>query len=573
MSVGRVSKYTSHAEKEEIKWQCGIYLRLSREDGDKMESDSISNQKKIIDRYLDKNPDIEISDIYIDDGFSGSNFERPSIIRLINDIKNRKVNCIIVKDLSRFGRNYYETGRYLEVVFPLLHVRFIAINDYIDSFKDPHSVENAYVSFKNVINDEYCRDISRKVRSSFDAKRRRGEYIGTYALYGYKKDPENRHRLIIDHEAAENVKLIYRLFLEGFSIYNIGVKLNQLGIPTPTEYRAQRGLNTINKLKFSHQVWCNATIKRILTCQMYIGNMEQGTYRKINHKVKKCVKIPKEQHVIVEGTHEPIIDKETFAAAQARFKRDSWQPKDTEPYKNGAETGSIFVGYMKCPDCGRAMQRTGSMQGKNSLYYFICASYNQWKICSMHKIRVKKLYAIVLKTVQTYIDIAVEAESILSYIESNSKDDFKLAEIKREFATCKLQLEKALKFQNDLYIDYKNNLLTRDQYCSFRDETIDKINALESLSKVLSDKLENPTCEKEEDKLVATFKKYHNITSLTRGAIEELIEMIYVGQDGVVTIEFKFRDEVKKLIESLKSVQDEYPDLQERISAVSQAIN
>ena len=246
MAAGRISKYTNSTP-EAHEWRCGVYLRLSREDGDKLESDSIVNQRKIIDRYLAKNDDLNVYDFYIDDGFTGSNFERPGLKKLMEDIRNRKINCILVKDLSRFGRNYYETGRYLEVVFPLLQVRFIAVNDFIDSYKDPQSCQNASASFKNVMNDEYCKDISRKVRSSFLAKKKRGEYLGSVALYGYRKDPEDRHKLLIDPEAAETVKLIYRLFAEGYSIYNIGLQLDERGIPNPTKYKQLKGIKTNTK--------------------------------------------------------------------------------------------------------------------------------------------------------------------------------------------------------------------------------------------------------------------------------------------------------------------------------------
>lgn len=556
MSTGRISKYNLTVSTEEPKWKCGIYLRLSREDGDKLESDSISNQRKLIDSFLAKNTDIEVYDVYVDDGYTGSNFERPSVSRLIEDIKNRKINCIVVKDLSRFGRNYYETGRYLEVVFPLLQVRFIAVNDYIDSFKNPQSAQNACVSFRNVINDEYCKDISRKVRSSFDAKRKRGDYIGSFALYGYEKDPEDRHRLIIDQDAAENVKLIYRLFLSGLSIYNITLKLNRLGIPNPTAYRTERGLKSTAKLTHSNPDWSTRTIRRILTNEMYIGNMVQGTCRKVSPKVKKCVTIPKEHYIVVKGTHEPIIDKESFEKVQARFKRDSWQPKGNEPYQNGAENGSIFVGFMQCPDCGRAMQRTGGMQGKNPLYYFVCGSYHQWKICTRHAIRVQKLYEIVLKTIQTYISIAVEADKVLAAIDAKPKEECS-SRIKRELAACNMQLEKAIRFQNDLYIDYKNELITKEQYLHFKEDSANKIKELEARRDALTDELTDAP-ESGNNEFVETFKRYQNITCLSREMIEVLIDMIYVHKDGKVHIKFKFADEFQRALDLLNEHQEEY---------------
>lgn len=547
MSTGRVSKYNSVAPIDDGKWKCGVYLRLSREDGDKLESDSISNQRKLIDNFLAKNSDMELHDIYVDDGYSGSNFDRPNFARLIEDVKCRRVNCIVVKDLSRFGRNYYETGRYLEVVFPLMQVRFIAVNDYIDSFKEPRSVQNACVSFRNVINDEYCKDISRKVRSSLDAKRKKGEYIGSFALYGYEKDPENRHKLIIDQDAAENVRLIYRLFLGGLSIYNIALKFNRLGIPNPTAYRTEKGLKSTAKLTHHNPDWSARTIRRILTNEMYIGNMVQGTCRKINHKVNKCVSVPRDQYIVIEGTHEPIIDKKTFDEVQMRFKHDTWQAKGNEPYQNGAETGSIFVGYIKCPDCGRAMQRTGSMQGNKPFFYFVCGSYHQWKICTRHTIRVNKLYEVVLKTIQSYIAIAVEADEILAAIDAQPKEDLSSSRVKRELAACNLRLQKVTQFQNELYIDYKNGLISKEQYLHFKQDSADKIAALEMRRDGLSLEL-NGISESGSNEFIETFKKYQNITCLTREMIETLIDMIYVHEDGGVHIKFKFADEFQRTL-------------------------
>jgi len=226
-----------------VQWKAAGYLRISREDGDKEESDSIGSQKDITHEYVDLNDDIVFVDEYVDDGWSGTNFTRPDFERMMADIKSGKINCVIVKDLSRFGRNYILVGQYLEMVFPLLNIRFVSVVDRIDSVKDPASINNALVSFKNVMNDEYCRDISNKVRSSLDRKRGKGEFIGSFASYGYFKDPDDRHHLVIDPAAAEVVRNIYRWFLGGMSIIGIAKKLNQLGIPNPTMYKKQLGFN------------------------------------------------------------------------------------------------------------------------------------------------------------------------------------------------------------------------------------------------------------------------------------------------------------------------------------------
>lgn len=555
MSVGRVSKYAESSFAGQFVWKCGVYLRLSREDGDKLESDSIINQRKIIERYLGKNPDLEIFDTYIDDGFSGTNFNRPALTRLLDDIKSCKVNCLIVKDLSRFGRNYHETGRYLEVVFPLLKLRFISVNDNIDSYKNPQSIKNSTVSFKNVLNDEYARDISSKIRSSFNAKRRKGEYIGSFPLYGYLKDPNDHHKLIIDEEAAENVRLIYRKFLEGLSIYNIAIKLKEMGILNPTEYKISKGIgaNHSPHFKSENNGWSTQTIRRMLKNEMYIGNMVQGIYQKVSHKIHKCVAVPKENHIVKEGTHDAIIDRETYEKVQERFKRDTWQSKGEISTQNALETGAIYVGYIKCADCGRAMQRSGYIKRGISFYYFICGSYLQWKQCSRHAIRVNELNKVVLTVLQKYVDMAVEMDKLMNEIQNNTVIDQNSVRIKRDIRACEVEKEKFIRFQNDLYGDFKNEIISREQYFHFKKEYSEKIAELDTTISRLNDELtsSNPDSLKKNN-FIETFKKYQNFTELTRKMIEELIYMIYVERDGRIRIEFNFRDAFEEALGILK---------------------
>lgn len=551
MAAGRISKYAvSFSETPE--WHCGVYLRLSREDGDKLESDSIVNQRKIVDRYLSKNDDLNVYDFYIDDGFTGSNFDRPALKRLLEDIKSRKVNCILVKDLSRFGRNYYETGRYLEVVFPLLQVRFIAINDFIDSYKDPQSCQNASASFKNVMNDEYCKDISRKVKSSFQAKKKRGEYLGAVALYGYRKDPEDRHKLLVDPEAAETVRLIYRLFAEGYSIYNIGLQLDERGIPNPTKYKQLKGIKDNHKLGQSGG-WSSQTIRRILQNEMYLGKMIQGKSRKVSPRLKTLVAVPKENFIVVEGTHEAIITEGEFQKARERFGRDSWQVRGARELKEDFITGALFVGMMKCADCGRAMQRTGRMDGDNPLYYFVCGTYRQWRQCTRRAIRVKKLAETVLKTIQLLVGIAVDMEKLLQAIEKSPSKAQALSELSREIEMRERQREKLLRLQNDLYLDLKNELLSKEQYLYFREDYKKQITFLEEQIKKLRERYAAEEENLAHNCFVETFKRYRTITTLSREVLSELIETIYVEKDGKLKIIFRFQDEFQRALSITRS--------------------
>lgn len=570
MNVGRTSKYVENNSASQILWQCGIYLRLSREDGDKLESDSIANQRKIIDRYLAKYPELKIYDTYIDDGYTGTNFNRPNMTRLLDDIKSRKVNCLIVKDLSRFGRNYHETGRYLEVVFPLLKLRFISVNDNIDSYTNPQSIKNSTVSFKNVMNDEYARDISTKVRSSFNAKRKRGDYIGSVALYGYIKDPNDHHKLIIDEEAAENVRLIYRLFLDGFSIYNISLKLKELGILNPTDYKTSKGIKNNNKLKYERENtgWSTQTIRRMLKNPMYIGTMVQGTHQTISHKVRKCVAVAKENYIIKEGTHEPIIDRETFDKVQERFNHDTWQHKGLNNNSiSDLDNGAIYVGYIKCHECGRAMQRTGCMNNGNPLYYFVCGAYLQWKQCSRHTTRIKKLNEIVLDAIKNYISLGLELEKILQMIKDSKCDSLAVTELKTELKECEKQREQVFKLQNDLYVDLKSELITVEQYMLFKKQYTEQLTIWDARIKMLQERIAESNLESiAQNTLFGDLKKYENITTLTREVIVDLVEMIYIYNDGGVSIKFNFHDEFARVIKIVENYTD--PETMTKFKAI-----
>ena len=299
------------------KLKCAGYYRLSKEDErSNDESSSISSQRMIVESFAKFNNFILVRE-YVDDGYSGGNFDRPGFKQMIEDIEKGRVNCVITKDLSRLGREMYNTGSYIEEYFLENNIRYIAINDSYDS-----SVGDSMLGIRLGVNDLYIRDVSKKVCSSFKIKQERGDYIGSFPCYGYKKDPNDKHKLIIDPEAAEIVKRIYNYALQGFGLNTISNRLTEEQIPIPIVYKKEpRGkLITDND---GYGIWKHGTIKNILTSEMYIGNMVQHTYKKQSYRSKKIIRIPKEEQIIVENTHEPIIDKETFDKVQEIMKTRS----------------------------------------------------------------------------------------------------------------------------------------------------------------------------------------------------------------------------------------------------------
>ena len=310
-----MKKYDEFLKENKAKkiWNAAVYVRLSKEDGDKIESDSITSQKDILSEYVKQKDDIKISDFYIDDGWSGANFERPAFSRMMSDIYAKKVNCVIVKDLSRFGRNYADSSRYIDDIFVKLNIRFIALNSGVDTISKHTNpaTQCITVGIQNVINESYIANTSVSIRWALDINRKQGKFIGSFATYGYLKDADDHHKLVVDEKAAEVVRTIFKWFIEGKSVIGITKNLNALGIPNPSEYKRQKGFNYKHTNKNNDGLWCDSTVRRMLRNQMYIGNMVQGKNTNLSYKIKKCRAKPKEEWIIVEGTHEPIIDKET----------------------------------------------------------------------------------------------------------------------------------------------------------------------------------------------------------------------------------------------------------------------
>jgi DNA invertase Pin-like site-specific DNA recombinase len=300
---------------ENLTYHAAIYVRLSKEDGDKEESDSIGNQKELISRFLASKPEICIEETFVDDGFSGADFLRPSFQKMLLKLKSGEINCVVVKDLSRFGRNFIETGRFLSTIFPALGVRFIAINDSIDSAGERSAADNqVIIPVRNLINDAYLRDISIKVRSQLEVKRRKGDFIGSFPMYGYLRDPDDRHKLIIDPVASETVLDIFHWKIEGMSQKGIADKLNAGGVLCPAEYkRFICGFRYSSGFQInSKALWSAVTVGRILRNESYIGSLVQGRRTTPNHKVKKVIEKPREDWAIVENHHPAIIDRDDF---------------------------------------------------------------------------------------------------------------------------------------------------------------------------------------------------------------------------------------------------------------------
>lgn len=523
--MARKSKYEEKTS--EKVWKAALYARLSKEDGDKGESDSILNQKQLLKEYTEAESDIEFVDFYIDDGFSGTNFERPSFNAMLEDIKKGKINCVVVKDLSRLGRNYVEVGKYLETIFPMLNVRFIAVTDNLDSFKNPSSMNNLIVPFKNIINDEYCRDISNKIKASLTLKRKQGKFIGSFAPYGYEKDPQDHGKLLVNEEQAKIVRKIFAMFLSGTGLLQIARTLNAEEIPSPA----------MEKNSLSGSLWCSKTIRRILTSQVYIGNMVQGVSRNKSYKLKKSEAVSPKDWIVVKNTHEAIISQEEFENATELLERDTRTPP-------GKKEVYLFSGFLKCGDCGRAMNRKTIKQPYGVYEYYICSTYKKHgaDYCTKHTVKADELLKAVTETVKQQIMLAVDLKKAVDKIKSEVKRTDEREANGKLIYKKKSELQKCEKMLVSLYSDWKVGEITKEEYDIMKLNFLDKAEKLKKSISDLEEKLLSDENE-EEPEILTEFLNYENFSELNREILSALVKNIYIYENNEIKIEFKYSDQ------------------------------
>ena len=455
-------------------------------------------------------------------------------------MKNGKINCVVVKDLSRLGRNYIEVGNYIEQVFPLFNIRFIAINDTVDSFKNKESVNTILVPFKNLINDEYAKDTSVKIRTSLNAKKKKGEFVGAFSAYGYIKDPKNKHKLIIDEEAASIVKKIFDWNVNyGLGKITICHKLNDLGVLNPTGHKKiELGQNYNNYgIKQSSYLWTPSTIRNILNNEIYIGNTVQGKRRAKSYKVHKVEQIPKEEWIKVENTHEPIIDKEIFEKAQKLSKLDTKISQKTKEL-------SIWAGLVKCADCKMAMnKKTSTNKNGNTYEYYICSTYKKKsnKMCTKHTIRLESLEKAVLASINYHISFLTDIEEIIKKVNENTYQNEENKRIEKNIVNKQNEITKLSNFKMCLYEDWKSKALTKEEYIEYKSKYENDIEKLkENIEKLKKEKQKYEMQKITQNEWLENFKKSKKITKLSRDILLELINSIYVHENGNITISFNF---------------------------------
>ena len=550
-------------------YHAAIYVRLSKEDGDvagasKAESNSISNQKELIRNFLKDKEDIVVVSERVDDGYSGSSFERPGFQQMLEDIRKGVVDCVVVKDLSRFGREYIDSGRYIERLFPAMGVRFIAVNDHYDSLKGDDQGDEILVPFKNLINDAYCRDISVKIRSHLEVKRKNGEFIGAFAPYGYQKDGEDRHRLVVDTYAAGVVQDIFRMKLHGMSQDAIAGKLNGDGILSPMDYKNSMGINfrTAFRVKAASG-WSPVAVRRILENEVYIGNLVQGRQSTPNHKVRKSIRKDKGDWVRVEKNHEPVVSERDFAVVQKLLGMDT----RTAPDREGVY---LLSGVAVCGDCGAPMVRkVSSVNGKRYCYY-ICSGHKAGGNCSPHRIPVQALEDAVFVLLKRQIGCVLDLERVLDYAGTVPLRDLDVRKLEERREKLSGEAERCRELRMMLYEDMKDGVITKEDYVELHAayEARGK-EAQEAAGK--AEREIRAVLEGEEDKYrwITYFKEYKDIGELTRNVVVALISEVRVYDRENIEVVFDFADQYRQALEYVEGRECPGP---EEVSAGREAV-
>lgn len=503
-------------------YNVAVYLRLSKDDGEagKAESNSITSQRDIIRSFIRKQENMEIFDFYVDDGWSGANFDRPSFKRMMGDIEAGHIDCVIVKDLSRLGRDYIGSGRLIQKTFPEHEVRFIAINDNYDSLTADFNEESLVLPVKNFINDAYCRDISRKVKSQQKVMRESDQYSGAFAMYGYRKDPDAKNRLIIDRYAAGIVESIFDWKVDGYSFEAIADRLNGMGVLSPMEYKKSNGEKFTTGFRTKKRSkWSAQAVRRILMDETYIGTLVQGKSERVNYKVKKSVVKPADEWVRVPNAHEPIIDRETFDKVQERFQKSGrkWKRRDRH----------VLVGRVKCGCCSHNLRHS---TGVGQPYYW-CPGLNIYHVDGCVK-RIEDFYLeeMILFQIQQHIMELGESDKLLQ-----AEKEVAAAEVKALRKKCR-DAERAIdKAKAQRMAEFEAYALGQKK--SY-DASIDEVEALRKKHEALMVQLSEAEDKVREQNRMKVHECFA-VTKLTEELLDEYVESIDVHPGNEIMISWK----------------------------------
>ena len=538
-------------------YQTAAYIRLSIEDSGKPGSDTIEGQRNLILAYIEGQADFRLVEVYCDNGHTGTNFDRPDFERMMEDVRRGKINCIVVKDLSRFGRNYHETSNYLLRIFPFLGVRFVAVNDHFDTETAVETEYGLVMPLKNIINDTYSRDISRKISSAIETKERRGQFIGVYAPYGYRKSDDDRHKLAPNPETAPIIKEIFALRLQGLGYMGIARLLNGQGVPAPGAYLYQCGLS--KQEKYRDAIWAAWNIKEILRDEVYLGHLVQGKRTNVSYKqARKERNAPASEWRVFRNAHEPLIDEDTFAAAQRITAENRRAYEESLGKADGLKTPSLFRGLVFCGDCGKALVRrhvyNRRQDGRVYYYNYLCVtSVKKAGACTPKNLKETKLADIVEATIRCHLDAVAELEQRTLQVWDEKTAVWRTS-IERQMAEEERRLSRNMTLLEGLYAQLVDGVIERDEYLSMKEhyqsEYIKAKVRYDALKGEAQDLLHcgpaNPMFE--------ACRPFYHAKMLTEDLIQALIARITVYDNDRLDIELVYQDEFLKVASFLEGV-------------------
>lgn len=524
-------------------YRTAIYARLSKDDGDKAESNSIVSQKAMCEEYICKHSDLELVEAFVDDGYSGVDFNRPGFHKLEEALRSGRIEAVVCKDLSRFSRNYIEGGRYLEKIFPQLGIRFIAINDGYDTLTGNPQSDSFVIPFKNLINDSYCKDISVKIRTNLDVKRRRGEYVGAYTPYGYQKAPHNRNQLIVDEYAGGIVRQIFSMYKDGSSINRIAEKLNSMGVLSPMEYKISTGINYSCTFRTNEYAkWSYTAVHRILTNEVYIGVLAQGKRGTPNYKVHIVQDKDESEWVKVEDAHEALVTYEDFMSVKRMLGRDTRSAgEDSEE--------NLLSGFLFCGDCGQPMTRKVVPSKNKKYYYYVCSTNKRHEGCTTHSISAKEVMNTVTHAIKQQIGNVLELSQTLACIEKLPSMDRIMFNYKEQMEKLSEEIMHCKKMKLRIYEDLTRGVIDKKEYAEFREQYTlriqEKSTALERVRRESKDASVSGQAEKV---WVALFREHENIGELSRRVLMALVDKILIYEGHVVEVVFQYGDEYQRAV-------------------------
>lgn len=559
------------AAKEMRIYRTAAYARLSVEDSKNPDCDTIENQLSLVRSYIEEKPYLTQTAEYIDNGVSGTRFDRPEFMRMVADMRAGKIDCIVVKDLSRLGRNYLETGDYLEKIFPFFGIRFIAVTDGYDSLTSSAADDGLIVPLKNLINEAYAKDMSKKISTSIGVKQRQGKFIGSMAAYGYMKSPEDKNQLIIDKEASPVVVRIFECKAAGMGNGAVARMLNEEGIASPMRYRYEKGL-TKNQ-RYADSLWKGGTVAAIAVNPVYIGDMEQGTQKEAMYMGIKKYKPQKAERIYVSGTHEPIIDRKLFNKVQelaGERKQKYFEGK--EKFKGIERKENKLTGILFCGDCGRRLKshRLVDKRGGNvKVYYkYLCPNSEAYgeKFCKKKVMKMQDMEEAVEAALRVHIKLFLDTKEVLQGLNRTVQAEQIQGSYKKQMAEARKRMERAQSMNTSLYSDYADGLLNERDYLFAKKKYV--MEAEEMAQKLSELAAVQATYEAEyagNESMAEAMEKYAGFGELSSEVAHALIKRIVFFGKGRIEIEYTFSDEMEALMELAEGRKGEISCMQEAV--------